>query len=101
MFDNHGPPENPNSSDSSPDARDEAREIAGEVIRRMLIWIADAPTLLDRGLRATVALHCLRPDLIDGSSLTKVGDEAARTRGHVHLLSKDFRLLMGDPVDLR
>ena len=99
MPDNHDSLHSPNSPKSNPETRDEAREIASEVIRRLLIWIADAPTLLDRGLRATVALHCLRPDLIDGSSLARVGDEAARTPGHVHVLSKDFRLLMGDPID--
>ena len=51
-------------TDVSPEVCDEARELAGEVIRRMLVWTADAPTMLDRGLRATVALHCLRPDRI-------------------------------------
>jgi hypothetical protein len=75
---------------------DEARELAGEVIRRMLVWFADAPTMLDRGLRATVALHCLRPDLIGTPTLDRIGDEAARTRQHVHALAKQFKLLMGD-----
>lgn len=81
---------------ASEEACDEARELAGEVIRGMLVWIADAPTMIDRGLRATVALHCLRPDLIGSPTLDRIGDEAARRRQHVHALAQQFKLLMGE-----
>ena len=64
----------------------------------MLVWIADAPTMVDRGLRATVALNCLRPDLIDASTFARIADDAARSRQHVHNLGKEFRLLMGEPI---
>lgn len=80
----------------SPEVCAEAQELAGEVIRRMLVWTADAPTMLDRGLRATVALHCLRPDLIGSPTLDRIGDQAARTRQYVHTLSKEFKILMGE-----
>lgn len=82
--------------DVSPEVCDEARELAGEVIRRMLVWTADAPTMLDRGLRATVALHCLRPDLLGSPTLDRIGDQAARTRQYVHALANEFKLLMGE-----
>ena len=39
------------------DPRVEAQTQAGEAICCFLIWMADAPTLEDRGLRATVALY--------------------------------------------
>jgi hypothetical protein len=74
------------------DANYDAREAATEAIRRLLIWMADAPTLEDRGLRASVALYCLRPDLINGATLESIGDATGRTRQAVFNLAKDFRL---------
>jgi hypothetical protein len=85
-----------NSSDSFfdqvPDTCHDAREAATEAIRRLLIWMADAPTLEDRGLRASVALYCLRPDLINRATLESIGDATGRTRQAVFNLAKDFRL---------
>lgn len=85
-----------NSEDSffedSPDRQHDAREAATETVRRLLIWMADAPTLEDRGLRASVALYCLRPDLIKGATLERIGDATGRTRQAVFKLAKDFRL---------
>jgi hypothetical protein len=74
------------------DAPEDARELATEAIRRLLVWMADAPTLEDRGLRASVALYCLRPDLIEGATLEKMGDATGRTRQSVFNLARDFRL---------
>lgn len=76
----------------SDDSREDARELATEAIRRLLVWMADAPTLEDRGLRASVALYCLRPDLIEGATLEKIGDATGRTRQAVFNLARDFRL---------
>jgi len=50
------------------DPRYEARALALEVVCRLLIWMADAPTVEDRGLRTSVALYCIRPDLLDGAT---------------------------------
>jgi hypothetical protein len=97
MPDHRPTPERTIWSGATDEASDEAHELACEVIRWMLVWIADAPTMIDRGLRATVALHCLRPDLIDTPTLEQIGDEAARTQQHVHALALTFRLLMGLP----
>jgi hypothetical protein len=80
---------------SAVDPRQEAREMVLEVLRRLLIWMADAPTLEDRGLRASVALYCIRPDLIDGATLEHVGNLAGRTRQAVHKLAENFRLTTG------
>ena len=74
------------------DPRIEARELAGEAIRRLLIWIADGTTLEERGLRASVALFCVRPDLIDGATLEQIGELSGRTRQAVHKLAAKFRL---------
>lgn len=77
------------------DSRQEARALALEVICRLLIWMADAPTLEDRGLRTSVALYCVRPDLIDGATLEHIGEQTGRTRQHVHKLADSFRLTTG------
>lgn len=73
------------------DPRHEARELALEVLRRLLIWMADAPTLADRGLRTSVALYCIRPDLIDGQTLEQIGARAGHTRQAMHKLADSFR----------
>ena len=77
------------------DPRLEARALALEVISRLLLWMADAPTLEDRGLRTSVALYCIRPDLIDGATLEQIGEATGRTRQHVHKLADNFRLSTG------
>lgn len=75
--------------------RVEARELALEVVRRLLLWMADARTLHERGVRATVALYCIRPDLIDGATLEDIGDRAGCTRQAVFKLVDSFRLTTG------
>jgi hypothetical protein len=77
------------------DPRAEARALALEVVCRLLLWMADAPTLEDRGLRTSVALYCVRPDLIDGETLEKIGEQTGRTRQWVHKLADGFRLTTG------
>jgi hypothetical protein len=80
----------------APHVIDESHALATEVIRRLLVWMADAPTLLDRGLRATVALHCLRPDLLAAPTFGRIGDKAGCSPSRVHQLAQEFRLLMGN-----
>ena len=77
------------------DPRIEARELTKEVLCRLLLWMADAPTIEDRGLRTSVALYCIRPDLLDGASLEAIGEVTGRTRQWVHKLADSFRLSTG------
>ena len=77
------------------DPRQEARAIASEVVRRLLIWMADGRSLEDRGLRACVALYCVRPDLIDGTTLDRIGQLAGCSRQAVHKLAIAFRETTG------
>lgn len=77
------------------DSRQEARALDPEVVCRLIIWMADAPTLEDRGLRTSVALNCVRPDLIDGATLEQIGEVSGRTRQHVHKQADHFRLTIG------
>lgn len=73
----------------------EARTQSSEAMSRLLIWMADASTLKTRGLRATVALYCIRPDLIGGATLEKIGSSAGITRQAVHKLADNFRVSLG------
>jgi len=75
--------------------RQEALALASEVIRRLLIWMADGRTLEERGLRACVALYCIRPDLIDGATPDRIGALPERSRQAVHKLANEFRHTTG------
>lgn len=77
------------------DPHHEARAQTSEVIRRLLIWMADGRTLDERGLRASVALYCIRPDLIDGVTLEQIGFLAGCSRQAVHKLAGSFRETTG------
>lgn len=77
------------------DPRVEARALALEVICRLLIWIADAKTVDARGLRATIALYCVRPDLLNGITMEEIGDQVGVTRQAVYKLAEDFRQTTG------
>jgi len=81
--------------DETPDACVAARAISRAVLARLLIWQADAPTLEDRGLRTTVALYCIRPDLIAAATLEEIGDATGRTKQWVHSLADSFRRSTG------
>lgn len=65
--------------------------MASDAITRLLVWMADGRTLNDRGLRACVALYCVRPDLIDGTTLDEIGVLAGCSRQAVHKLATAFR----------
>ena len=77
------------------DVQQEARAMATEVIRHLLIWMADGKTLQERGLRASVALYCIRPDLVNGATLDQIGAQAGCTRQAVHKLARAFRGVTG------
>ena len=77
------------------DPKQEARFLALEVVCRLLVWMAEGASLDERGVRATVALYCVRPDLIDGETLARIGDRSGRTRQHIHKLAESFRQTTG------
>lgn len=81
--------------DEPVDLRVEARALALEVICRLLIWIADGTTIENRGLRATVALYCVRPDLLMGITLEEIGERSGMSRQGVYKLATDFRETTG------
>lgn len=62
--------------DEPTNAREEAFTMAADVIGRLLVWMADGRSLEARGLRACVALYCIRPDLVEGLTLEQLGELA-------------------------
>jgi len=77
------------------DSKQEARCLAMEVITRLFIWMAEGPTLEERGVRATVVLYCVRPDLIGEATLEEIGHVAGRSKQAVHQLADSFRETTG------
>lgn len=77
------------------DPATEARKLTLEAVTRVLIWIAEAASTQSRGVRATVMLHCVRPDLIGGVTLEQIGDREGMSKQAAFNLAKDFRLSMG------
>jgi hypothetical protein len=73
----------------------EARFLALEVVCRLLIWMAEGDSLDERGVRATVALWCVRPDLISEATLEEIGHAAGRSKQAVHQLAESFRETTG------
>jgi hypothetical protein len=81
--------------DESPDIHQDAEALALEVVRRLLVWMAEGETLENRGLRASVALYCLRPDLIKHTTLREIGEIAGMTKQAVHNLTRSFKATTG------
>ena len=77
------------------DSQHEARAMALEVVCRLFIWMAEGLTLEERGVRATVALYCVRPDLINRATLEEVGHLSGRSKQAVYLLAESFRTTTG------
>ena len=87
---------NNNSFFSEPtDPKQEARFLVLEVVCRLFIWMAEGASLDERGVRATVALYCVRPDLINEATLEEIGHLAGRSRQAVHQLADSFRETTG------
>jgi hypothetical protein len=57
--------------------------------------MSEAMSLEERGVRATVALYCIRPDLINEATLEEIGHVAGRTKQAVHQLAHSFRETTG------
>jgi hypothetical protein len=77
------------------DPRREARSMLLEAVSRVFIWIADAPTLEARGVRALVVLYCVRPDLIEDATLEALGERTGQSFQAIYKLAEDFRLTTG------
>jgi hypothetical protein len=69
----------------------EAGRAALEVISPLLMWVNQAATLKQRGLRATVILYCFGSQLINGATLEEIGTQVGCSRQAVHKVLVNFR----------
>jgi hypothetical protein len=66
-----------------------------EVLRRTFGWVAEAGTIEQKGLRASVVLYCVRADLIAAATVEELGAQAGLPAHNVEILVADFCRTIG------
>ena len=61
-----------------------------EVLSRTFGWVAEADTVEQKGLRASVVLYCVRADLLGSATLEKLGATIGTPQAVVDELVSDF-----------
>lgn len=61
-----------------------------EVLSRTFGWVAEADTVEQKGLRASVVLYCVRADLLDADTLAEIGATVGTPQAVVDELVSDF-----------
>jgi len=77
------------------DPRQEARAMLFEAFSRIFTWACDAHTLEERGVRTSVVLFIVRPDLLKEQTLEELGESTGRSFQAIFKLAEDFRLATG------
>lgn len=61
-----------------------------EVLSRTFGWVADATTVEQKGLRASVVLYCVRADLLGADTLEELGAAVGSPQAAMDELVADF-----------
>lgn len=61
-----------------------------DVLSRTFGWVADAQTVEQKGLRASVVLYCVRADLLGPTTLQELGATVGMPQAVVDDLVSDF-----------
>lgn len=61
-----------------------------EVLSRTFGWVAEAGTVEQKGLRASVVLYCVRADLLGSATLEELGAKVGMPQAVVDELVSDF-----------
>lgn len=61
-----------------------------EVLSRTFGWVAEADTVEQKGLRASVVLYCVRAELLGESTLEQLGAKTGTPQAVVDELVSDF-----------
>ena len=72
-----------------PSAEDGIQRIC-EVLSRTFGWVAEASTVEQKGLRASVVLYCVRADLLGAATLGELGATIGTPQAVVDELVSDF-----------
>lgn len=67
----------------------------GRVLAPVLVWVCQATTFADIGMRFKVFAYLLRSDLIGGATLEDIGGESGVTRQAVSKLAREFEKTFG------
>ena len=67
----------------------------GRVLAPVLVWVCQATTFADIGMRFKVFAYLLRSDLIGGATLEEIGGQNGVTRQAVNKLARDFEKTFG------
>lgn len=69
---------------------DEKLERICEVLSRTFGWVADAATVEQKGLRASVVLYCVRADLLGAATLEELGATVGTPQAVMEELVSNF-----------
>lgn len=72
-----------------PTPEDQLQRIC-EVLSRTFGWVAEADTVEQKGLRASVVLYCVRADLLGETTLEELGANVGTPQAVVNELVSDF-----------
>jgi hypothetical protein len=61
-----------------------------EVLSRTFGWVAEADSVEQKGLRASVVLYCVRADLLGSAALQEIGAKVGMPQAVVDELVSDF-----------
>ena len=73
----------------APDPDDQLQRIC-EVLSRTFGWVAEATTVEQKGLRASVVLYCVRADLLGSATLEELGAKVGTPQAVMDELVSDF-----------
>jgi len=73
----------------------EARHQAVEALTRVFIWVVEGTNAPSREIRATIAIFCVRPDLLGSPTLAQLGNSIGIAESTACKLAHDFRASMG------
>lgn len=69
---------------------DDQLDLICEVLSRTFGWVAEADSVEQKGLRASVVLYCVRTDLLGTATLEQLGAKTGTPQAVVDELVSDF-----------
>ncbi len=74
---------------------DDGTQRVCEVLRRTFGWVAEADNVEQKGLRASIVLHCVHSDFVGAATLEELGATVGFPLTTVENLIADFRHTVG------
>ena len=66
-------------------------QAVGESLSKILVWAAEAKSIVALGQRLWVFLYVVRPDLIEGQTLDQFGSQSNQTRQAIDKVVQEFQ----------